>query len=86
MAHVGVQIFASQSEKFYSDINHTYILVGHTTRTYKIVTRFSAQNRLFSAFCASLWLGMSVVIAAWQIDLRESKKCSKCMPSRACFY
>jgi hypothetical protein len=36
-AHVGLQSPASQSEKFYSEINDTYILVGRKTPTYKVV-------------------------------------------------
>ena len=39
MAHVGVQFFASQSEKFYSEINEAYILVGSRTQTYKFVAQ-----------------------------------------------
>jgi len=34
-----VQFFASQSEKFYSEINETYILVATRTQTYKFVAQ-----------------------------------------------
>jgi hypothetical protein len=44
MAHVEAQSSASQSEKFYGDINHAYILVGRSIQTYKIVICFSREG------------------------------------------
>jgi hypothetical protein len=62
MAHVEAQLITSQSEKFYREINHTYILVGHQHRTYKFVAASIRQKHVFCAFCPSLWLGIGVVI------------------------
>jgi hypothetical protein len=58
--HIGGQHSISQSEKFYSEINHAYILVGHTPRTYKIVLRI---GRLLGV--------RSLVIALVKIQKRQ---------------
>jgi hypothetical protein len=64
MRHVEAKSATSQSEKFYSNINWSYILVGLNAQTHKVVGHRSSLKHGSAHICGENLFGTYVVTAA----------------------